>query len=130
LGDAGTHEPTTENANFPDFHKSAFGTIAKISSALPQLPTSRTAPAVEASDDHDPMLLHFEEYSAGKTAHSRTATSPVNGRKLQWILRYCLKRGFNRRCETLTKLRANVVIPCTRFQFASGVQTTGSVTVS
>jgi len=47
----------------------------------------------------------------GKTPHSRTATAPVDNRKLQWMLCQCLNRGLDRQRETLPKLRADVVIP-------------------
>ena len=82
---------------------------------------------MEAGNHHDPMLLNLEKYSVGKAPHSRTATAPVNDRELHWMFRHCLNRGLDRQCETLPKLRANVVIPCPRFQC---IQTTGSVTVS
>ena len=67
---------------------------------------------MEAGDYHDPVLLHLEEYSVGKTAHSRATTASVDRRKLQWMFRNCL----NRQRETLAKLEANVVIPCPRFK--------------
>jgi hypothetical protein len=71
---------------------------------------------VEASDYHDPMLLNLEEYSIWKTAHSRTATAPVDDWELQWMFRYRLNRGLDRQRETLPKLRADIVIPCSRVQ--------------
>jgi hypothetical protein len=71
---------------------------------------------VEAGDHDDPMLLNLEEYSVGKAPNSRTATAPVDDRELQWMFRYCLNRGLDCQRETLPKLGANVVIPCSRFQ--------------
>jgi hypothetical protein len=62
------------------------------------------------------MLLNLEEYSVGEAPHSRTAKATVNHRELQRMLRYCLNRGLDRQRETLPKLRADVVIPCTRVQ--------------
>src|SRR5580698_2537124 len=83
---------------------------------LPRLPMPRLASAVEAGDDHDPMLLNFKEYSVGKAPHARTATAPIHNRKLQWMFRDCPNRGFDRQRVTLPKLRANVVIPCPSVQ--------------
>jgi predicted lipid carrier protein YhbT len=83
---------------------------------------------VEACDYYNPVLLNLEEYSVRKAQYSRATAVPVDDRKLQWMFSYC-----RHRCETLSKLRANVVIPGPRVQqtsFASGTQTTGSITVS
>jgi hypothetical protein len=71
---------------------------------------------VEAGDRHNPIFLHFKEYSLGETPHSRTATLGVDGRKLQRTFRDRFDCGLNRNRETLTKRWTNVVIPCLRFQ--------------
>ena len=78
---------------------------------LPQLPAPWVAPAVEARDYYNPMLLNFEKNSVRKPPHSRTASAPVNGRKLQRVFRYGLNCSFDRQRETLAKLQANAVIP-------------------
>jgi hypothetical protein len=67
-------------------------------------------------DHHNPILLHFVEYSLGETPHSRAATTSVDVWKLQRMFRYRLDRGLNRQCETLPKPRTNVAIPCPCFQ--------------
>jgi hypothetical protein len=88
---------------------------------------------VEACDYYNPVLLNLEEYSVRKAQYSRATAVPVDDRKLQWMFSYCRHRCLYRKCETLSKLRANVVIPGPRVQqtsFASGTQTTGSITVS
>jgi hypothetical protein len=82
---------------------------------LSRLPAPRIAPAVEAGDCHNPMLLNLEEYSVGEPPHSRTATAPVGNRELQWMLCDCLNRDLDRPRETLPELRAYFVIPCPRF---------------
>ena len=71
---------------------------------------------MEAGDYQDPIFLNFEKYSVGKASHSGTATTPVDNRKLQGTFRYCFYRGFDCQCETLAKLRTNLVIPRPRFQ--------------
>jgi hypothetical protein len=71
---------------------------------------------MEASHHHDPVLLNLKKYSVRKEPHSRTATAPVDDRKLQWMFRDCLNRGLDRQRKTIPKLRANVVIPRPRFQ--------------
>ena len=71
---------------------------------------------MEAGDHHNPIFLHFEEYSVGEATHSGAATAAVDGWKLQRMFRYRLDRGLNRQCETLPKPWTNVVIPCPRFQ--------------
>jgi len=80
------------------------------------MPTPRVAPAVEACDDHNPVLLNLKEYSVGEASHSRTSTAPVDDRKLHWMFRDCLNRRFDCERKPLAKLKANVVIPCPRFQ--------------
>ena len=83
---------------------------------LPRLPTPWVAPAVEARDDHNPVLLNLKEYSVGEAPHSRTPAAPVGDRELHWMFRDYLKRRFDCQREPLPKLGANVVIPCPRFQ--------------
>ena len=83
---------------------------------LARLPTPRVAPAVEACDDHNPVNLNLKEYPVGKAPHSRTATAPVNHRKLHRMIRDYLNRRFDCQREPLPKPGANVVIPCPRFQ--------------
>src|SRR5229473_7531601 len=78
---------------------------------LPRLPTLWVAPAVEARDDHNPVLLNLKEYSVGEEPHSRTATAPVDDRELHWMFRDCLNRRLDCQREALPKLGANVVIP-------------------
>ena len=56
---------------------------------------------MEAGGYHDPICLHFEEYSVGEAPHACTATIAVYSRKLQGMFRYRLDRGFNRQRETL-----------------------------
>jgi hypothetical protein len=99
----------------------------------PRLPAPRIAPAVEAGDHHDPMLLNLEEYSVGKAPHSRTATAPVDDRELQRMFRYCLNRRFDRQRETLPsagRMLSYHARASSKSSFASGIQTTGIVTVS
>src|SRR5437667_1511406 len=62
---------------------------------LARLPTPRVAPAVEACDDHNPVNLNLKEYPVGKAPHSRTATAPVNHRKLHRMIRDYLNRRFD-----------------------------------
>ena len=97
--------------------KSRFGVPIPASNTdlLPRLPAPRIAPAVEAGDCHNPMLLNLEEYSLGELPHSRAATVPVDNRELQWMVGDCLNRDLDRQRETLPKLREYVVIPCLRF---------------
>jgi hypothetical protein len=71
---------------------------------------------VEAGDYNNPMLLNLEEYSVGEASYSRAATAPVDYRELQRVFYHCLNRGLDRQCKTLPELRADVVIPCPRFQ--------------
>jgi hypothetical protein len=88
---------------------------------------------VEARDDHNPVLLNLKEYSVREAPHSRTSTAPVDDRKLHWMFRDCLKRRLDCQREPFPELGANVVIPTrtsSKSSFASGIQTTGSVTVS
>lgn len=92
------------------------GCIDDPASLLSRLPASRIAPAVEAGDYHNPMLLNLEEYSVGEAPHPRTATTEVADRELQRMLRDCHHRGLDCQGETLPKLRANIVVPCPRFQ--------------
>ena len=80
------------------------------------LPAPRIAPAVEAGYHHNPIVLHLEEYAIRETPHSRTATASVDYRKLQGMFCQCLNRDLDRQRETPTKLRADVVIPSSRFQ--------------
>lgn len=89
---------------------------------------------MEAGDYHNPMLLHFEEYTVRKTPHSRTTTITVDHGELQWMFRNRLNRGFDGQGEARPKFRANVVVPCPRIEQIlirfGGLQTTGRVTVS
>ncbi len=71
---------------------------------------------MKAGNYYDPMLLNLEKYSVGKASHSRAATVSVDDRELQRTFRHCLNRRLDCGRETLTQLRANVVIPCPRFQ--------------
>lgn len=71
---------------------------------------------MEARNHHNPMLLNFEENSVGKAAYSRTPASTMDDGELQWALRDCLNGGLDCQRETVTKLRANVVIPRPHFQ--------------
>jgi hypothetical protein len=71
---------------------------------------------VETGDHHNPIFLHFEEYTVGEAPHSRAATTAVDWWKLQRIFSYGLDRGFNRQRETLAKSGTDVVIPCPSFQ--------------
>jgi len=87
---------------------------------------------VEASDYHDPMLLNLEEYSVGKAPHSGAATAAVDHRELQRMFRNRFNLGFDRQCKTLPELGADVSYHArasSKSSFASGIQTTGSVTV-
>jgi hypothetical protein len=70
---------------------------------------------VEAGDYDNPMLLNLEEYPVRKPPHSRTAAVPVYNRELRWMLCDCFNRSRDRQRETLPKLRAYIVIPCSRF---------------
>src|SRR5438445_7800436 len=83
---------------------------------LPRLPTPWVAPAVEARDDHSPVLLNLKEYSVGEAPHSRTSATPVDDRELHRMFRDCLKRRLDCHREPFPKLGANVVIPSPRFQ--------------
>jgi hypothetical protein len=87
-----------------------------IGADLPQLPASRIAPAVEAGDNYNPIILQFEEYAVGESPHSSAPEVPVHDRELQWMFGHCFNRALDPQRETLSKLRANVVIPCPRFQ--------------
>lgn len=71
---------------------------------------------MEASDYHDPMFLNVEEYSVRKPPHSCTATTSVDDRELQWVIRDGLNRALDGQRETFPKRRADVVIPCPCFQ--------------
>jgi hypothetical protein len=86
---------------------------------------------VEAGDYDNPMLLNLEEYPVRKPPHSRTAAVPVYNRELQWMLCDCFNRSLDRQRETLPKLRLSYHARAScKSSFASGIQTTGSVTVS
>jgi hypothetical protein len=54
------------------------------------LPAFRIAPAVEAGDYHNPMLLNLEEYSVRKAPYSGTPPSPVDDSELQRAFCDCL----------------------------------------
>jgi hypothetical protein len=54
------------------------------------------APTVEASDYHNPMILHLEEYDLREAVHSRAATAPVDERELQRTFRDGLNRSRDR----------------------------------
>ena len=100
--------------------------------SLTRLPARWVALAVEAGDYHNPMFLHLEEKAIREAAHSCAAGAPVNERELQRVLRERLNRSCNCQCETLAKLQANVGITraSSKSSLASGIHTTGSVTVS
>ena len=83
---------------------------------LPRLPAPRIAPAVEAGDYHNSLLLNLEEYSVWEAPNSRTPTASVDDRELQWSVCDCRNRGLDCQREALPKLRANIVIPSPRFQ--------------
>src|SRR5690348_11359432 len=61
------------------------------------------------------MLLNLEEDSVGETPDTGTPPSAIDDGKLQWMFRDCLDRSINSPWEALSKLRAYVVIPGTRF---------------
>jgi len=67
---------------------------------------------METCDYRNPMLLHVEEYSVGKAANSSTPPSAIDDRELQRILRDGTNRFFDCTRESLSKLRAYVVVPC------------------
>jgi len=69
---------------------------------------------VEAGDYHNPMLVHLEEYSVGEAPDSRTPPSPIHDRELQRVLRDCVNCCFDFQREPVPKLRAYIVIPCSR----------------
>jgi hypothetical protein len=85
-------------------------------SLLPPLPTPWVAPAVEARNHHDPLLLDLKEYSVGEAPHSCTSTAPADDRELCWMFRDRLNRLLDCQRKPLPKHGANVVIPCPRFQ--------------
>jgi hypothetical protein len=66
---------------------------------------------VEAGDYHNSVLLSLKEYSEGKAPDSRTPSSSVDNGKLQRVFCDSFNRGLDCQGETLTKLRAYVVIP-------------------
>jgi hypothetical protein len=51
---------------------------------------------VEASDYHNPMILHLEEYALREAAHSRTAAAPIDERELQRMFRDGVNRSRDR----------------------------------
>jgi|SRR5271168_4436278 len=83
---------------------------------LSRLPASRIAPAVEARDYHDPMLLRLEEYAIRKAPHPGAATVPVDGRELRCMFRDCLNRRLRLLGRTAPKFWTDVVVPSPRFQ--------------
>jgi hypothetical protein len=66
---------------------------------------------VEAGNDHNPMFLHLEEDSIGKTPDARTPPPAMDDRKLQWMFGNCLNRSFYRPRKAFPKLGAYTVVP-------------------
>jgi hypothetical protein len=70
---------------------------------------------MKAGDYHNPVLLNIEEYSVRKAPYSGPPPSQVDDRESQWVLGDCFNGRIDRQRETLPKLRAYVLVPCTRF---------------
>ena len=71
---------------------------------------------MEAGDDYNPIILQLEENAVGESPHSCAPAVPVDDRELHWMLGHRFNRGLDPQRETLSELRANVVIPCPRFK--------------
>lgn len=54
---------------------------------------------MEAGDNHNPILLQFEENPVRKAPDSRAAAIPIGDWKLKWMLPDCLNRGFDRQAK-------------------------------
>jgi len=76
----------------------------------------RVALAMEACDDHNPVLLNLTKYSVGEAPHSRAATVPVDGRELHWMFCDCLYCRFDCQREPRANLVTNIVITSPGFQ--------------
>ena len=88
---------------------------------------------MEAGNHHNAALLNLEEYAIRETPHSRSTTVAVDYGKLQWMFRYGVNGGFDCQGEALSKVGADVVVPCPCVQqifIRLRVQTTGMFTVS
>jgi hypothetical protein len=88
---------------------------------------------MEAGYHHNPMLLHLEEYAIREAPHSRPPTTSVDHGELQGVVCDCLNRGLDRQRETLPSPRRMLSYQdraSCKSSFASGIQTTGGVTVS
>ena len=83
---------------------------------LTRLPARWVAPAVEASDYQNAVILHLEKYAIWEAANSRTAGAPIDERELQRMFLERFNGSLDRQRETLSKLLANVGVPCPRFQ--------------
>jgi hypothetical protein len=102
-------------------------------SFLTRLPAFGIAPVVEAGNHHNPVLLNLENDPIREAPYSRPPPVAVNDRKTKWVF----GDGFHRRSdcqgELLAKLRSYAVVEARASlasAFASGSQTTGSVTAS
>ena len=88
---------------------------------------------MEAGNHDNPMVLKLEEYAIRESPHSSTATVPVDDRKLQWTLSNRINRGLDRqgkRSPSSRRMLSYHARASSKSSFASGVQTTGKVTVS
>lgn len=75
------------------------------------LPAFGIAPAVEAGNYDNPMLLNLEEYCVGKASDTRPPLSSMDDWKLQRVLCDCLNGRFDCPCETLRQFRPYLLVP-------------------
>jgi hypothetical protein len=88
---------------------------------------------VETGNHHTPVLLNLEEYSIGEAPHSRTAKVAIDNSELQWLFRDCRNCGLDRKGKTFpdsVRMLSYHARASSKSSFASGIQTTESVTVS
>lgn len=97
------------------------------------MPAFGVAATMETGDYHNPQFLNLEEYTVGEAPHSRTPAFPVDDRELQWVFCDGFNRGFDRQREAFPR-SGRMLSYHARASLSSasvsGVQVTGSVTVS
>jgi|SRR5579864_704311 len=97
------------------------------------LPVPGITPAVETGNHHNPVLLNLEEYSIGEAPHSRTAKVAIDNSELQWrpaIAATVVSTASAKRSPNSVRMLSYHARASSKSSFASGIQTTGSVTVS
>ena len=72
------------------------------------------APAVEARDDNNPVLLDRKEYSVGEAPHSGTPSLSIHRRESQRIFRYARQCRVDSEREPFTQAGPHGLIPSLR----------------